>query len=93
MDFVLLCVVIVHLIIVIVMIGLLKIYFDSYKKIKVGYTFGLLWFAFLIFVKNVVSIINIIFLNDSTFFAMRGGIVEPAIELIAVCILYKITRD
>jgi len=78
------------------LIGLLHIYWGSYKKVRSEFTVGLVFFSSAFLIKSVVFIIG------SLFFLFQGGIDHdrPAhalfliniIECIGLALLYKITR-
>lgn len=89
---------IVRFFILILIVCLLKIYVDSYRKINVGYTVGLLIFASVLFIKCFVSFIY----SFTVLFGMSYPLIpaftnnmaiESTIELIAISVLYKITRE
>lgn len=81
---------IARFIIIIIVICLLKIYIDSYKKINMGYTIGLVFFALTLFLKNITSLAYIFITRDAYGVV---DIIDPTFELIAISILYKITKD
>jgi len=82
----------------ILLFGLLNIYRKSYKEIKIGYTIGLIIFALLLIMKNIVQLSISVFLiytgNHSFDILTQDNDLFPTIiELIAVGVLYKITKD
>lgn len=81
---------IARFIIIIIVMGLLKIYIDSYKKINMGYTIGLIFFGLILLLKNITSLVYIVFTQDAYDVI---DVIDPTFELIAILILYKITKD
>lgn len=71
--------------------GLLYLYIKSYNQIKIGFTVGLILFAFLLMIKNLATIILI--LTDSSAIMDKPYYVGDIIELIALTILLKVTWD
>ena len=71
--------------------GLLYLYIKSYRHIKIGFTVGLMLFAFVLLLKSISTIILLIIDNDAilNYHGAIGGI----IEFIALIILLKITWD
>lgn len=86
------------------MMGLLNSYWKTYKQIKSGFTIGLLYFASLILIQNVFTTL---FLAVQLILpSLPPGISGPdfhepikplffvnLIQLIALSILFKITRE
>lgn len=81
---------IARFIIIITVMGLLKIYIDSYKKINMGYTIGLIFFGLTLLLKNITSLVYMVFAQDIYDII---DVIESTFELIAILILYKITKD
>lgn len=85
------------------MMGLLYSYFKTYKEIKSGFTIGLLYFTSLILIQNIFTTlylaIQLLVAPDPT--AVITEIREPIkpllfiniIQLIALTILYRLTRN
>ncbi len=85
-------------IILILLLGLFNIYRKSYKNIKIGYTIGLLIFALMLIIKSIVEIavsMSALFIGGSELSSTFPGhlLFETLIELIAIGVLYKITKD
>lgn len=81
---------IARFIIIITVMGLLKIYIDSYKKINMGYTIGLIFFGLTLLLKNITSLVYMVFAQDIYDII---DVIDTTFELIAILILYKITKD
>lgn len=71
--------------------GLLYLYVKSYNQIKIGFTVGLILFATLLLIKNVVIVAFI--LTDSSAIMDKPYYIGEIIQLIAMTILLKITWD
>lgn len=90
--------IIVKFLVVVVVSGLVKIYLESYKKIKVSYTIGLLMFSIIFLVSAIFAFIFTLLItfnpHDAHSLTINGGkFIESIIQLIAMSILYKITKD
>lgn len=91
-------VIILKVLVILLLFGLLKIYIDSYKKIKIGYTLGLILFVFIFLFKTISSLIftlsGLFIVEDlMSFNISRHEFISSFIELIAIGVLYKITKD
>lgn len=75
--------------IILIVMGLLKIYINSYKKINMGYTVGLIFFGLIFLLKNITSLVCIFLTLDCDV----TDVIDSTFELIAILILYKITKD
>ncbi|WP_409199927.1 hypothetical protein [Methanobrevibacter sp. DSM 116169] len=89
---------VLKIMLIIILFELFRIYLDSYKKIKIGYTIGLLLFSSILLFFSIVSFIFvlsslIIPLNENFPSYTNNMFVETLIQLIAMGILYKITKD
>ncbi len=81
-----------------VALRLFIIYRNSYKEIKIGYTIGLLMFSLLFIFKLSIQIIFSIFMisladADVSRIVEARDLFPSVVELIAISILYKITKD
>lgn len=78
-----------------ILLGLLYIYINSYRQIKIGFTIGLILFAAILLLKNIFDITYLIvtgnMLNHSH--DLRGDVIGGIIQFIALTILLKITWD
>ena len=78
-----------------VLLGLLYIYINSYRQIKIGFTIGLILFAAILLLKNIFDITYLLvtgnMLNHSH--DLIGDIIGGIIQFIALTILLKITWD
>ncbi len=81
----------------ILLFGLFNIYRKSYKQIKIGYTIGLLIFALLLIAKSLVELAISMFListgNVNAPIVEDRTLIPATIELIAIAVLYKVTKD
>ncbi|MDO5852105.1 MAG: hypothetical protein Q4Q23_06425 [Methanobacteriaceae archaeon] len=72
---------------------LTRLYLNSYKKIKISFTLGLLFFSLFLLLGSVFTLIGIIIgphdLNSPRFYNLGGDL----IRFIALLILVKITWD
>jgi hypothetical protein len=89
--------IIIRILTVCLFFALLNIYRESYKKIKIGFTIGLMIFSLLLILKILSQIIISIFListnNPDISIVLRERDLLPAIiEFIAVFVLYHITK-
>ncbi len=71
--------------------GLLYIYIKSYRKIKFGFTVGLILFALMLLFKSIMGIGFILFSNQMP--VNLPYILGNIIQIIALLILLKITWD
>ncbi|BBL61009.1 hypothetical protein MARBORIA2_17380 [Methanobrevibacter arboriphilus] len=82
----------------ILLLGLFSIYRKSYKKIKIGYTIGLIVFALLLMIKSIIEISVTLYMistgDPNLSLVLQDRDLLPAtIEVIAIGVLYKITKD
>lgn len=85
------------------LLGLLNSYWKTYKEIKSQFTIGLLYFASFLLVQNILvtlaSVIPLIIhvvpfkISNTAFGPQIVFILVNMIQLIALSILYKITRE
>lgn len=83
------------------LLGLLNAYWKTYKEVKSGFTIGLLYFASVLILQNVVSTIFLAFplIVPIEFHGPEiGGPRLPLfliniVQLVALSILFKITRN
>ena len=85
------------------LLGLLNSYWKTYKEIKSQFTIGLLYFASFLLVQNILvtlaSVIPLLIhvvpfkISNTEFGPQIVFILVNMIQLIALSILYKITRD
>lgn len=85
------------------LLGLLNSYWKTYKEIKSQFTIGLLYFASFLLVQNILvtlaSVIPLIIhlvpfkISNTEFGPQIVFILVNMIQLIALSILYKITRE
>jgi len=71
--------------------GLLYIYTKSYRKIKFGFTVGLILFALMLLFKSIMGIGFILFSNQMP--VNPPYILGNIIQIIALLILLKMTWD
>lgn len=87
--------IIVSLILLIILLALLKIYIQNYKKIKVGFTQGLIIFTVIMIIKTVIMLggtISTFYIDYSPLFIYSDYIlVITLIDTIAMSTLYRIT--
>ena len=84
-----------------VLSGLLYFYWNSYKQLKSKFTIGLLYFALILLVQNILAIIALaVFLFLGIEIHEIGGaeiysilLLVTVAQLIALIILFKITWD
>ena len=83
------------LILLIILLALLKIYVQNYKKIKVGFTQGLIIFTVIMIIKTVIMLggtISTFYIEFSPLFVYSDYIlVITLIDTIAMSTLYRIT--
>lgn len=76
-----------------ILIGLLYVYINNYRQIKIGFTIGIILFAAILLLKNIFDITYLIatgnMLNHSH--DLTGDIIGGIIQFIALAILLKIT--
>lgn len=89
---------ILKIILIVLLLGLLRIYINSYKEIKIGYTAGLILFILLFLIKTVGTlgiVLSASFLLPGQRFPgyTSNMFHETLIDLIAIAVLYKITKD
>jgi hypothetical protein len=83
------------------LLGLLHSYWKTYKEVKSGFTIGLLYFTSVLILQNIVSTIFLVFtlIMPIEFHGPEiGGPTLPLlliniVQLIALTILFKITRE
>jgi hypothetical protein len=86
------------------LIGLLRAYWGTYKEIKSQFTIGLLYFASLILIQNILVTISIgipLLITVLPFQVPDSDFVRPhfalffinLIQLVALVILYRITKE
>ena len=85
------------------LLGLLNSYWKTYKEIKSQFTIGLLYFASFLLVQNILvtlaSVIPLIIhvvpfkISNTEFGPQIVFILVNMIQLVALSILYKITRE
>lgn len=90
--------VLLKIVLFIILFGLFKIYLDSYKKIKISYTVGLLLFSGILLFFNFASLIAVLsnlFIPQNPDFPTftKSMLIETIVQLIAMGILFKVTRD
>ena len=71
--------------------GLLYLYIKSYRRIKIGFTVGLVLFALVLLIRSISTIIFLIV--DSTSSIGRSIYIGGIIEFVALAILLKVTWD
>ncbi|MBZ9570962.1 hypothetical protein KQY27_05325 [Methanobrevibacter sp. TMH8] len=71
---------------IIILMGLFRIYYNNYRKVKIGFAIGLLLFTVILIIGNVFALISL-FTSESFL-----PIVENLIELIGIGLLYYISR-
>ncbi len=78
-----------------ILLGLLYIYINSYRQIRIGFTIGLILFAAILLLKNIFDTTYLIvtgnMLNHSH--DLTGAIIGGIIQFTALAILLKITWD
>ena len=85
------------------LLGLLNSYWKTYKEIKSQFTIGLLYFASFLLVQNILVTLASVFpliihvvpfrISNTEFGPQIVFILVNMIQLVALSILYKITRD
>jgi hypothetical protein len=85
------------------LLGLLNSYWKTYKEIKSQFTIGLLYFASFLLVQNILvtlaSVIPLVIhvvpfrISNTEFGPQIVFILVNMIQLVALSILYKITRE
>lgn len=78
---------------IILLLGLSRIYIKSYRDIQLGFTVGLLIFAILFLIKNIIAFgltLEVVLSNTSSILIDRLFIMS-LIELIGFSVLYKVT--
>ncbi|MBE6493890.1 MAG: hypothetical protein E7Z84_04690 [Methanosphaera stadtmanae] len=87
--------IVVSLILLMILLALLKIYVQNYRKIKVGFTQGLIIFTVIMIIKTVIMMggtISTFYIDFSPLFTYSDYIlVITLIDTIAMSILYRIT--
>ena len=88
---------------VLLLLGLLNSYWKTYKEIKSQFTIGLMYFASFLLVQNILvtlaSVIPLIIhvvpfkISNTEFGPQIVFILVNMIQLVALSILYKITRE
>jgi hypothetical protein len=91
-------IIIIQIVTLCLLLGLFNIYRKSFKEIRIGYTIGLLIFALLLIIKTSVELIialtTVILGNMDISMLIQDHSLFPAIiELVAISVLYKITKD
>ena len=78
---------------IILLVGLIYVYWGSYKEIKSGYTVGLLFFASIFLIQTVVltAVIAFIVGHLENWFGFLGIFTVVFLEFIALSILLKIS--
>jgi len=78
-----------------VLLGLLYIYINSYKQIKIGFTIGIILFAAILLLKNIFDITYLIMTGNMLNHGhdLTKDIIGGIIQFIALIILLKITWD
>lgn len=71
---------------IIILIGLFRIYYNNYRKVKIGFAIGLLLFTVILIIGNIFALISLV--TSESFLP----IVENSIELIGIGLLYYISR-
>jgi hypothetical protein len=78
-----------------ILVGLLYVYINNYRQIKIGFTIGIILFAAILLLKNIFDIVYLIvtgnMLNCSH--DLTGNLVGGIIQFTALVILLKITWD
>ena len=78
-----------------ILVGLLYVYINNYRQIKIGFTIGIILFAAILLLKNIFDITYLIvtgnMLNCSH--DLTGDIIGGIIQFTALAILLKITWD
>jgi hypothetical protein len=85
---------------VLLLLGLLNAYWKTYKEVKSGFTIGLLYFAFVMLIQNILATIFIVLplitpieFNGSEIHGPRLPLfLINIIQLVALSILFRITR-
>ena len=80
--------VIVMVVNILILLHLAYIYYNSYKEIKIDLTLGLLIFACVFMIKNILVLVLSFNVANDRFPIL---LFESGIELIAFVILYKMT--
>lgn len=73
--------------------ALLYFYIKSYRKIKIGFTIGLILFALLLLLKGIIIVVFLLLAPYETIIGtptFPGELVE-LIELVALAVLLKVT--
>lgn len=87
--------IVVSLILLMILFALLKIYVQNYKKIKVGFTQGLIIFTVIMIIKTIIMLagtISTFYIKFTPLFIYSDYIlVITLIDTIAMSTLYKIT--
>ena len=87
--------IVVSLILLTILFALLKIYVQNYKKVKVGFTQGLIIFTVILIIKTVIMLagtISTFYMDFSPLFVYSDYIlVITLIDTIAISTLYRIT--
>lgn len=72
---------------IVILVGLFKIYYNNYKKVKINFALGLLLFASILIIGNVFASISI-FIPSEKFLS----VMENLLELAGLIVLYYIAR-
>ena len=80
---------------VVLLLGLINIYWKSYKDIQSGYTVGLLFFALIFLLQTIVLTVVIAFIVNhlEDWFGFLGIFTVVFLEFIALSILLKISWE
>lgn len=70
---------------------LLALYFDSYQKIKISFTLGLVLFAFLLLISCICNLYGVLFVITNNIDLRTIDALESIIKMIALGILVLIT--
>ncbi|OQD58383.1 hypothetical protein MBBAR_17c00230 [Methanobrevibacter arboriphilus JCM 13429 = DSM 1125] len=71
---------------IIILVGLFKIYYTNYRKVKIGFAIGLLLFTTILIMGNIFALVTLF--TSKSFLP----IVENSIELAGVAVLYYMAR-
>ncbi len=79
---------------IVLLVGLIRIFHSSYRKIKAKFTRGLLTFVTFLLVQQLFFLMGLIALNTFRQFSAGGPIFFlNALELVALIIFYRTTRE
>ena len=78
-----------------ILVGLLYVYINNYRQIKIGFTIGIILFAAILLLKNIFDIAYLIVTGNmlNCRHDLTGNLVGGIIQFIALAILLKITWD